>query len=161
VLVVGFGNELQGDDGCGPAVVRLLGGSAHVRAVDGHTDALRVPVLWEGEPEIWLVDAVVRGAPPGTVHHISHEEVLSVPQRHGTAHQLSLPECLRCVALTHPDMARVRYRLWGIEPGRIFPGEGLSEPVAAATATVADEIEREASRIGSPDPPTSGRRTCS
>jgi len=151
VLVIGFGNELLGDDGCGPAVVRLLGSSSHVRAVDGHTDALLVPGLWAGEREVWLVDAVVRGAPPGTVHHLAHEEVLSIPQRHGTAHQLSLPESLRWVALSCPDMAGVRYRLWGIEPGRMSFGEGLTGAVAAATAIVAAEIEREATASGNPD----------
>jgi len=118
-----------------------------VRAAFGHTDALRLPALWEGEPFVWLVDAVMRRSRPGTVHRLSHEELLSVPQRHGTAHQLSLPESLRCVALSCPDMQSVRYRLWGIEPARLALGCGLTESVAAAVGAVAREIEREASRV--------------
>jgi len=137
-----------GDDGCGLAVVRRLWERGGPRAEEGHSDSLRLPSLWAGEDEIWLVDALVRGASPGTVHRLSHEELLAVPQRHGTAHQLSLPESLRWIAHSYPAMARVRYRLWGIEPSSLSLEEGLSPAVAAAVETVADEIRRDAAREG-------------
>jgi len=117
-----------------------------VRAVDGHSDSLRVSALWDGEPEVWLVDALVRGAAAGTVHRLTHEELLAVPQRHGTAHQLSLPESLRWMGLTYPRMAGIRYRLWGIEPGRLALVQGLTPEVEVAVDTVCEEIRREASR---------------
>jgi len=88
----------------------------------------------------------VRGAPAGTVHRLAHDESLAVPQRHGTAHQLSLPESLRWIALAHPEMAGVLYRMWGIEPGRLGLVQELTPEVEAAVAEVASEIEREASR---------------
>jgi len=143
LLVVGFGNPLQGDDGAGPAVVaRLLAGGlpAGCRAVDGGADALRLPDLWRGEEEVLLVDAVASGAPPGTVHRLDHEALLGVAQRHATAHYLSLPESLRWIALAYPDMARVRYRMWGIEAARVALGSGLSPAVAAAVEQTAEEI---------------------
>jgi hydrogenase maturation protease len=93
---------------------------------------------------VWLVDALVRGARPGTVHHLFHEELMAVPQRHGTAHQLSLPESLRWIAHAYPEMAAVRYRLWGIEPSRLALEEGLSPEVAAAVEEVCEEIRAEA-----------------
>lgn len=137
----------MGDDGCGLAVVRRLG-PAGPRAVEGHSDALRLPSLWKGEREVWLVDALVRGAAAGTVHRLSHEELLAVPQRHGTAHQLSLPESLRWIAHACPEMAEVRYRMWGIEPARLALEEGLSPEVEAAVELVCEEIRREAGRRG-------------
>jgi len=143
VLVVGFGNDLVADDGCGLAVVRRLSSTEGLRVAEGHSDSLLLPRLWAGEDQVWLVDALVRGAPPGTVHRLTHEELLAVPQRHGTAHQLSLPESLRWVALAYPDMAAVRYRLWGIEPARLDLEEGLSPEVADAVVAVADEIRHE------------------
>ena len=97
VLVVGFGSGLVADDGIGPAVIRrleALGPVPGVRVEHGGQDSLRLIGLWRGEPEVWLVDAIVRGAPPGTVHCLGHEELLAIPQQHGTAHQLSLPETL-------------------------------------------------------------------
>jgi hydrogenase maturation protease len=144
VLVVGFGNDLVGDDGCGLAVARRLRGPGAPRVEEGHSDSLRLPSLWAGEGEIWLVDALVRGAPPGTIHRLSHEELMSIPQRHATAHQLSLPESLRWIAHSYPEMAGVRYRMWGIEPASLTLGEGLSPAVEAAVESVGAEILREA-----------------
>lgn len=142
-LVVGFGNALVADDGVGPAVIAGLhrrGLPPGVRAEEGGQDALCLAGLWRGEPEIWLVDALLRRASPGSIHRFRHEEVLALPQRHGTAHQLSLPECLRWLAHGYPEMASVRYRLWGIEASRIDLDEGLSQPVAQAVSRVCDEL---------------------
>jgi hydrogenase maturation protease len=150
VLVVGFGNALVADDGIGPAVIACLrrrGLPEGVRAEEGGQDALCLASLWRGEPEIWLVDALLRGASPGTVHCLAHEAVLALPQRHGTAHQLSLPECLRWLALGFPELGAVRYRLWGIEPFRIDLREGLSQPVERAVARLCDELVLEAGRL--------------
>lgn len=143
LLVVGFGNALAADDGVGPRVVERLraeGLPAGMRAEDGGQDALRIADLWGGEEEVWLVDAVVRGAPAGTVHRVEHGELLALPQRHDGAHRLSLPECLRWLALAHPEMAGVRYRLLGVEPGRVGWGAGLSPAVEAAAEALAGEI---------------------
>jgi hydrogenase maturation protease len=145
VLVVGFGNTLSADDGAGPAVVAAFAARGlpdHCRVEEGGTDALLLTLLWRGEREIWLVDALVAGAVPGTVRRLEHEEVMALPQPHGGAHQLSLPASLRCVALAEPAMARVRYRLWGIEPLSLAPFEPMCEAVALAAREVAAEIGR-------------------
>jgi hydrogenase maturation protease len=146
LLIVGFGNPLAADDGAGPAVVaRLLEMSppAGVRCEDGGSDSLRLPTLWRGEQEVWLVDAVARGTPPGSIHRLDHEGVMSVPQRHATVHHLSLPESLRWIALAYPEMAHVRYRFWGIEVSRVALHAGLSPAVAQAVVEVASEVARD------------------
>lgn len=143
IVIVGFGNSLMADDGVGPAVAAALraNGLPHgVRVEDGESDSLRLAALWRGEPEVWLIDALLRGAPPGTVHRLAHDELLAVPQRHGTAHHLSLPESLRWLAIADPAMASVRYRMWGIEPAVIAPRPALSLSVLAVVPVVAAEI---------------------
>jgi hydrogenase maturation protease len=145
LLVVGFGNVLAGDDAAGPAamgLLRELGLPPGCRAEDGGCDALDLGGLWHGEPDVWLVDALARGAAPGTVHRLAHEEVLALPMKHGSAHQLSLPESLRCLRLAFPDMAVVRYRFWGVEPRRVGPAAGLSPEVASAVKALAAEIRQ-------------------
>lgn len=149
ILVVGFGNTLQGDDGAGPAVIarlRELGVPTGASAEDGGSDSLRLPGLWHGEEEIWLVDAVRSGASPGTVHRVEHAILLDVAQRHATVHHLSLPESLRWIALAYPEMAAVRYRLWGIEVGRVGVGEELTARVRQAVDLVAKEIRDKCAR---------------
>jgi hydrogenase maturation protease len=149
VLIVGFGNTLMADDGAGPEVVRRLADArlpAGVRVEDGGADSLRLPGLWRGEPEVWLVDAVTGGGEPGAVVRLGHEEVLAVPQRHATAHALSLPEGLRWISLSYPEMADVRYRLWGIVIRRLSLASGLSSEVATAVDRLVAEIVAEAAR---------------
>lgn len=143
VLVLGLGNELCGDDGAGPRVIaelRRRGLPPGMQAEYGGTDSLRLVDLWRGEPAVWLVDAVQSGAPAGTLQLLEHDEVLALPQRHAGAHQLSLPENLRWMALTCPDLAAVRYRLWGIEAGAVGPQQEPSEAVAAAIPAAAAAV---------------------
>jgi hydrogenase maturation protease len=90
----------------------------------------------------WRVDALRRGAPPGTVHRVGHDDLLALPQAHAGAHHLSLPESLRWIAVAHPEMSPVRYTLWGVEPAVVEPREGLSEPVAAAVPAAVEAIVR-------------------
>jgi len=143
ILIVGFGNPLVGDDGAGPRVVELLRARRlppGVRAEDGGSDSLRLRSFWQGEKEIWLVDAMRTGAPAGTVHRMAHEQVLAAPQRHATVHQLSLPESLRWLALSDPELAAVRYRFWGIEAERLALEQGLSPVVTLATEALVGEL---------------------
>jgi len=147
ILIVGFGNPLMADDGAGPEVVRQLLTAplpAGVRVEDGGSDSLRLPSLWRGEAQVWIVDAVAGGGQGGDVVRLSHEELLAVPQRHATAHALSLPEALRWIALGYPEMAAVRYRMWGIAARDLGLHAGLSAFTAANVDRVAREILHEA-----------------
>lgn len=146
VLIVGFGNPLMADDGAGTEVVRRLAADplpAAMRVVEGGSDSLRLPGLWRGEDEVWLVDAVAGGGEPGSIVRLGHEQVLAVPQRHATAHALSLPEALRWISLSYQEMAAVRYRFWGIVAGDLSPQVGLSPDVKEAVDRVVEEILRE------------------
>lgn len=143
VLVVGFGNPLMGDDGAGPAVIEELrrrGGAGGHRFEDGGTDALALPALWQGELELWIVDAVQGGLPPGTLHRLDHCALLELPQRSSSCHRLSLSESLRWIRHSFPRMGDVRYRLWGIEPGRVEAREDLSPAVRRSIGSVAEEV---------------------
>ncbi len=149
ILIVGFGNPLMADDGAGPDVVRRLAAGpppAGVRVEDGGSDSLRLPSLWKGEQQVWIVDAVAAGGQGGDVVHLGHEEMLAVPQRHATAHALSLPEALRWIALSYPEMAGVRYRMWGIGVRDLTLRTGLSPVVSAAVDRTVGEIVQEAER---------------
>lgn len=143
VLVVGFGNPLMGDDGVGLAVLAHLvelGVPPGVRLAEGGTDATHLADLWQGEEHVVLVDALTRGSPPGTVHRLSLEEVLRLPQEHEGVHALSLPSCLRWVLLARPELARARVELFGVEPAQVAPGQGLTLAVAAAAQQLAREF---------------------
>lgn len=143
ILVVGFGNTLMGDDGVGPMVIRELAKRtlpSNLRLAECASDSLILPSFWRGEEQIWMVDALVRRQAGGTIYTLSHEQVLSIPQRHATVHHLSLPEGLRWIALTYPEMQGVKYRLWGVEPEGLDLGEQLSPAVEDAVSRVSRMI---------------------
>jgi hydrogenase maturation protease len=153
VLVLCLGSELMGDDGAGLEVGRRLRdlidldrshGSVPLRVEEAATDVLRLLDLWCGESHVWLVDALASGSPAGNVVVIEHDDVLSLPQRHATAHYLSVPESLRWLVLSRPEFGRVRYRLWGIEVAGVAPRLGLSVPVEAAVDQVVQRVLEEA-----------------
>lgn len=143
VLIAGFGNRLMGDDGVGPEVADRLGAAdlpPGVEVVEAESDSLILPQLWHGQGAVWMIDAVIRGAASGTIHRLDHDEILAIPQRHATVHHLSLPESLRWIAHAYPEMAGVRFRLWGIEPEHVELGAGLGRAAQRAARTVVDEI---------------------
>ena len=93
LLILGLGNPLVGDDGIGAAVVHELlrrGLPEGVRAEVAH-DILQLPSVWKGEREVWVVDAVQRGAEPGSTCLVEHDELLGLTGSHRSAHHLSLP----------------------------------------------------------------------
>lgn len=147
LLIAGFGNTLMGDDGAGIEVVRRIASRKireGVRVVEEPGDSLLLPRHWKGETRVWLVDALIGGKQPGTIHRLDHANLMAVPQRHATVHHLSLPESIRWITLTFPDMANIRYELWGIEPGRLFPGEGFTPAVEIACDNLAEIMISEA-----------------
>ncbi len=148
VLVLGLGNALMADDGFGPAVAGAVreAGVPRGMAVAEAPDVLRLDRLWQGEAEVWLVDAVAAGDPPGTIHRIGHDGLLALAPSAGSAHHLDLVDALRWLLHGSPILGGVRFRLWGAEPGRVGPRFGLGARVAAAVPVVAQEILRTAER---------------
>jgi hydrogenase maturation protease len=142
LLIVGFGNPMMGDDGIGPAVVGCLSCRALPASVDCRelSDVLHLPAIWSGHDEVWMVDAVIGGAPPGTLHRVSLGDDLPLADRSTTSHHLDLVEGLSWVRHGHPEMNRVRFGLWGVEPQTVVPMEGLSKVVEDAVHRLTDEI---------------------
>lgn len=102
IVVAAFGNELRGDDGFGIAVLRRL----EALGVAGHGGQVRL--LEVGTGGLWLaqelltpcdrlivVDAVNRGAPPGTLCVLKVDDV---PMPPGVDMHLAVPSRALAVA---------------------------------------------------------------
>ncbi|MGH2839574.1 MAG: hydrogenase maturation protease [Solirubrobacteraceae bacterium] len=107
ILVAGVGNLLRGDDGFGPAVTELLGhlpeGAEVVETGIGGVALLQE--LMAGCDGLVLIDAVDRGAPPGTVFVLEPEvgEGVHVPDVH----------------LANPDRVLSMAKTMGVLPDRV------------------------------------------
>jgi len=108
LLVAGVGNVLRGDDGFGPAVTALL---EHLpQEVDvvetGIGGIALLQELMAGCDGLVLIDAVERGAPPGTLFLITPEvrDAVHVPDVH----------------LANPDRVLSMAKTIGVLPERVL-----------------------------------------
>jgi hydrogenase maturation protease len=143
VLVACVGNVLRGDDGFGFAVANRLGDSGEL---PGGVDLIETGIggmgivqqLLDGYRLLIIVDAVERGARPGTVFvlepHVPDPHALTLDEWRTAFSNLHLAEPSRVLLLARAAGALPeRVLIVGCQPAdceRI--GEGLSRPVAAA-----------------------------
>lgn len=151
VLVAGIGNELCGDDGVGPAVVRYLAEEpatspavAVIRVVEGPLDLLE---LWAGAAVSVVVDATISGAAPGSVRVVDLDVELGDGDAgvgaagHGaptSSHGFGLASALAMARAL--DTAPARVVLVGVEGAGFEVGTPLSPAVAAAVPVAAAQV---------------------
>lgn len=150
IAVVGVGNEIMGDDGLGPTLIRrledsLLGSTDDIRLVNAGTTAFLALEAMSGAARAVVIDAITIGEDPGGIHEyrcIEGSFEGATPDM--TMHDISFTEALVAGRDVYdlPD----EIRILGVEPGSISPGVGLSEVVEDALTDVADllldEIEK-------------------
>ncbi len=131
--IIGIGNQARGDDGVGlVAAARLRELLPDTVAVHQHSrDGASLILLWEPGDDVILIDAVMSGAAPGTLHE---RDLLASPLPAGmtavTTHALGIREGVELARLMHRLPASLRFI--GVE-GRDFGlGQGLSAAVTSA-----------------------------
>lgn len=141
ILVAGVGNLLRGDDGFGPAVTELLGHlPAGVDVVEtGIGGIALLQELMAGCDGFILIDAVDRGAAPGTVFVLEPEvsEGVHEPDVH-----LANPDRVLSMAKTMGYLPE-RVRIIGCQPMDNMDElcQGLSDVVTAALPYAVERIE--------------------
>jgi hydrogenase maturation protease len=138
-VIVGVGQELQGDDGAGVVVVRrlaeLIEPNESLRLIEaGHAPENILGNIVRFRPSLLLfIDATQTHAPSGTIHWLSAEEAESVG---GSTHTLSLA---MLGSYLHLETGAEVYVI-GIEPMRIDFGTELSPLVLASVEECAGTI---------------------
>jgi hydrogenase maturation protease len=144
ILVLGLGNLLLRDDGVGPTLLEQLARSTsnwsnEVEFMDGGTQGLALLGHLAGRRAVIIVDALQTGAPPGTVHRLTLNELREIsPGRANSGHEGNAGELLAAAQLLGelPD----RLFVVGIEPEKIATGLGLSEAVRKAMPAALDQV---------------------
>jgi len=137
-VVLGVGNPDRGDDAAGPIVARALRGRLPdgVAVIEGSGEATALIAHMDGAAAVFLIDACVSGAPPGTVHRVD-ASAAPVPERlrglttHGFGVAAAV-ELARAVGQLPP-----RCVIYAIEGAAFETGAALSPAVAAAAAEAA------------------------
>lgn len=155
IAVIGVGNDFRHDDGAGWAVVAALAEEAgHQRLPEGTTllvcdgEPGRLISLWEGAGLVVVIDsALADPGQPGRIHRLEWDGARIAGTGGSTSsHGLGLGDAL--------ELARALNRLPGrlivyaVEGADTTLGTGLTAPVAAAVAALAERIADEIRHYG-------------
>ena len=145
-LVLGLGNPIISDDSIGLRVAQRLAerlaGRADVEVAEDHWGGLQLMEQLVGFDRAVIVDAIITGAPPGTIHELTPGDIPT--QRSASAHDVNLPTALafgRQAGLKLPEDHSIR--LVGIEVVDILNfSETCTPAVAAAIPAAVDTVLR-------------------
>lgn len=144
ILVLGLGNLLLSDDGVGPVLVEQLANTAEnwngrVEFLDGGTQGLALLGQISGRQALIIVDALKMGAPAGTIHRLTLNELREVtPGRGNSGHEGNAGELLAAAQLL--DQLPERLFVVGVEPEKIATGIGLSARVQEALDDASSQV---------------------
>ena len=143
-LIVGIGNPARGDDAIGCEVVRMLRRRlpAGIEALQHAGEATAILDCIQGAEAVFLVDAAVSGAKPGTVRRFDvAEQALPSGLAEVSSHGFGLTQAIE-LARALGSLPR-RCIVYAIEGHQFEPGTPLSPEAAHAAAEVADRILHE------------------
>ena len=140
--IIGCGNRGRGDDAAGVLVVerlRELGvESQGVRAETCSGESAELIDALSSEEEVLLVDAVVTGAPPGTVHEWESDVPPLAGGTPASTHGFGVGEAIRLAKALGRSPKSLR--VCGIEASRFDRGTKPTAAVQQAVENVAQRI---------------------
>ena len=132
VRVIGIGHPDRGDDAAGLLVARALAGRlpCSVEVYECGGDLLNLIEVWRGADRVVVVDAMMSGLPPGTVHVLQPDSAAAAAGVPLSNHGFGLNEAIalgRSLGALPPRLVIV-----AIEGAGFEAGGGLSPEVQAA-----------------------------
>lgn len=133
-LIIGCGNPDRADDAAGLLVARKL----HAREHTG--DMLSLLDEWQGFDAVIIIDAMLSGAPPGTIRRFDARDRIAGARFLTSTHDFGLTEAIelaRSLAQLPPSLT-----VYGIEAANCTAGAPLSWDVLEAVAKAVDLIRQ-------------------
>ncbi|MGA2572247.1 MAG: hydrogenase maturation protease [Terracidiphilus sp.] len=145
-VVIGVGNPAIADDALGIEVARSLkrdlAGCPGITVSEVYNGGLELMEAMAGFDRAFLVDAIVTGRAPGTIHRLTLDEV-AMSRNTSTTHSGSIAVALefgRVSGIKIPETVHV----WAVEAADVTTFcEGLTAEVQKAVPVVAAEILQE------------------
>lgn len=150
LLILGLGNVLCADDGLGIVAVERLREQYDlpddVLVLDGGTLGMSL-LSWLAEArDVILVDAVRDDAEPGTLVHLTGDEVAPAARERLSVHQVGVTDLLDGLRLL--DEWPEHMSLLGLVPESVDLHYGLSPSVAERIDELVSAVVREANDLG-------------
>jgi hydrogenase maturation protease len=143
--IIGVGNAWRSDDAAGLCVIQRLRSAPLPGVILAETPGTAASILaaWEDTADAIVVDAVLSGAPPGTIYRLdAHDSAAAFPvSRSTSSHGWGLAEALALGQVFRNLPSRLI--IYGIEGQDFSFGESLSPAIAAALPEVVRRITAE------------------
>jgi hydrogenase maturation protease len=154
-LILGLGNPIVSDDSVGLKVAEVLkerlAGREGVEVSEDYWGGLRLMERLVGCDRAIVIDAICTGAPPGTLHRLSPDDIGT--QRSASAHDVNLATALafgRAAGVSLP--ANDRIILIGIEAENVLDfGERCTPAVEAAIPKAVEMVMEILEGLGAGD----------
>ncbi|MCJ7702604.1 MAG: hydrogenase maturation protease [Anaerolineales bacterium] len=148
IVVIGIGQRLRGDDEAGLAAVRLwqdaypaCAGGQHIRVELAESPGIGLLNLLENAKDAILVDAVLSGGQPGTLHKLTEADLAAFVAGSDSAHGWGVAETLLLGRNLDLQALPETITIIAIEAGQVNLGETLSPAVAAVLGDAARLIQ--------------------
>ena len=141
--VIGIGNLLRADDGVGIHVIQRLEDEIKgCDAVDMATAGIDLLEHIRGREKVVIVDAIITGSEPGTIHRVSIHEMRS--PAFAKTHGLNLYGTLMLGQLLYPDEMPKKLLILGVEASDVDSfSTGLSPKVEQSIPDIIGTIKEE------------------
>lgn len=137
LVVIGVGNRDRGDDAIGPAVVEALSHRTdQAITVIREGDLAVLPLLWETDDDVVIVDATYEGSEPvGQLHEIDPDQLTSSIGM--STHGVNVADAIQLARRLGRSPARLR--IVGISAHDFHPGP-MSRRLHRRVDALADEV---------------------
>ena len=143
MLILGCGNRQRGDDAAGILVAERLS-ALGIAAEVCSGEASELIEAWTGAADVIVIDAVVSGAPAGTVHVWDGQRLPTFVISAGSTHGLGIAQAIELARALNRMPSRLR--VYGIEGKSFEIGGSLSPEVEPGVEEVVQRIAGEAER---------------
>lgn len=147
IKILGIGHSMRGDDEVGLEISRQWrepqGDEFPEHTIEAETaesPGLSLLGLIAGLDAAILVDAVQSGAPPGSLHKLTEEDLLDFGAGTGSAHRWGTAETLSLGRKLAPEDMPKRIFIIGVEAVQFTLGESLSPAVRNAVPEALEMI---------------------
>ncbi len=140
-LIIGIGNDYRSDDAVGLTIARRLRRrlKATAKVIEQSGEGASLIEAWRGAVSVVVIDAVMSGAAPGTIHCFeAHSQKLPKIFFHCSTHAFSLAEAIeltRALGELPPRLV-----VYGIEAKNLAAGVGLSAEVEEAACQLEERM---------------------
>lgn len=143
-LIIGIGNELRSDDAAGLIAARRIKklGLKDADVVESKGDGADLIDSWTGRNHVILIDAVLSGSAPGTIHRLElGKSILPTEFFKFSTHLFSIPQAIYLSA----SLGKLPEKMiiLGIEGCSFDPGTGLSKEVEDAINNTEQIVQSE------------------